>query len=94
MVNKLDYMDIRLEPASSSSGVYMAGETVTGSLLASLQQSIGVESIEVSLAGEAHTSWVNKTSDKIYESTDQYVNEMYLLPYLHQVKPLLTLILA
>lgn len=76
---KLDAFEIQLD---SPSGCYFAGQTINGELVASLQFSLRLKEISVTLKGEAKTNWVNKVSDNIYDSLEPYVNEKKILRYL------------
>lgn len=79
---KIDYFDIVF---GAPNKLYYAGQKVCGELVISLQDPLKASGICVSLSGEAKTSWVNKMSDKIFESTDTYVNERMDIPYLHRI---------
>lgn len=79
---KVDYFDIQFD---AKNAVYYAGQKVCGTIIISLQDSIKATSLWISMMGEAKTSWVNKTSDKIFERLEAYVNDRQDIPYLHQV---------
>lgn len=70
---KLESFDLRLDRFD---GQYSAGEAVTGSVYLSIsaKHSIKIKDLTVTLAGEGKTSWVNKVSDNIYDSTEPYLN--------------------
>lgn len=78
---KLDAFEIQLD---SPNGCYFAGQVINGELHASLQFSLKLKEISVTLKGEAKTNWINKISDNIYDSLEPYVNERKLLRYLHE----------
>lgn len=72
-MGKIDYFDIQVE--SGTAGIFLAGQRLTGNVL--LRACGGVKlvgPIFLVLTGETRTYWVNKTSDKIYESCQQYFN--------------------
>ncbi len=81
---KLDFFDIQFEPSHAR---YIAGSTVCGSIIISVPQAVKIERISVRLHGETRTSWVNKTSDKIYESEIELLDlSDDLSGYLNQIR--------
>lgn len=79
---KVDYFDIEFDVRQS---LYLAGQPVRGTIVVSVPEPLRVAGIFVSLIGEAKTSWVNKVSDKIYETVETYINDRVKIPYLEQI---------
>jgi len=71
MSRRLSQLDISLNSAT-----YVAGQTVHGEvrLEVSPQAALKLSGAQVRLHGEARTSWVNKTSDNIYDSSEPLLN--------------------
>lgn len=80
-MGKLDTFDIQFD----SNGAYYAGQTVSGYLAISVPQAVKLGELSVTLKGESKTSWVNKTSDNIYDSLEPYINEKQQLKYLKEI---------
>lgn len=79
---KIDYFDIQFEAENK---LYYAGQRICGALIIRLQDPLKASGISVTLLGESKTSWVNKMSDKIFESTETYINERIDITYLDDV---------
>lgn len=79
---KVDYFDIQFDVRES---LYLAGQPVRGAIVVSVPEPLKVSAIFISLIGEAKTSWVNKVSDKIYETVETYINDRIKIPYLEQI---------
>uniref|UniRef100_A0A915JZX5 Arrestin-like N-terminal domain-containing protein n=1 Tax=Romanomermis culicivorax TaxID=13658 RepID=A0A915JZX5_ROMCU len=83
MTNKLESFDVSLD---SKNGVYFAGQTVAGRLIVAVPQAVKLCALTVVLHGEAKTSWINKTSDNIYDTSEPHVNDVLsLMDYLSTV---------
>lgn len=81
MSRRLSQMEIFFGNAA-----YLAGQTVKGEVRFQVPQSIKLAEVQVRLQGESKTSWVNKTSDNIFDSVEPHLNHAHSLDhYLDQV---------
>lgn len=70
---KIESFDLRFDRFDCH---YSAGDTASGSVYLSVtsKHPIKIKDLSVTLIGEGKTSWVNKVSDNIYDSTEPYLN--------------------
>uniref|UniRef100_A0A914WMU5 Arrestin-like N-terminal domain-containing protein n=1 Tax=Plectus sambesii TaxID=2011161 RepID=A0A914WMU5_9BILA len=73
---KLERFDIILDRQNAT---YLAGETITGTLLICSDRTLTAAQLGVKLIGQAHTGWVTKTEVKvmIFESNEELFNDYF-----------------
>jgi hypothetical protein len=55
---------------SNPENLFMAGFTVDGTVVVTAHKMIRVKQLYIEIKCDANTGWINKASDKIYESTE------------------------
>uniref|UniRef100_A0A914V579 Arrestin C-terminal-like domain-containing protein n=1 Tax=Plectus sambesii TaxID=2011161 RepID=A0A914V579_9BILA len=55
--------------------LFMAGYSVVGTVVLTAHKMIRVKQLYIEVKCDANTGWVNKASDKIYESSENYMTE-------------------